>query len=144
MAKWYDQWLTEQERNNLQVGQKGIRARRRKQEDEANRGYPRSSTPVSQPSKKNAEAGIKSRQSGVGSAFKAFNNAVGGGSDERKTQKVVDIDRGKAEPKSKGYLQRMTNTSGMNAYATKMAKDADRQWNKKQKQAYENAFKKKR
>ena len=30
MAKWYDQYLTKSERNNLQVGQKGIRARTRK------------------------------------------------------------------------------------------------------------------
>jgi len=62
MAKWYDQWLTERERNNLQVGQKGIRARRRKQEDEANRGYPRSSIPISQPSMKTAEKNIEARK----------------------------------------------------------------------------------
>ena len=62
MAKWYDQYLTEQERKNLQVGQKGIRARNRKQEEAENRGYPRSSIPVSQPSKANAEAGITARK----------------------------------------------------------------------------------
>ena len=29
MAKWYDPWLSKQERSQLQVGQKGIRARQR-------------------------------------------------------------------------------------------------------------------
>jgi len=87
MAKWYDQWLTEQERNNLQVGQKGIRARRRKQEDEANRGYPKSSTPVSQPSKKNAEAGIKSRQGTIGGATKTFSNVVNSGNQNNSNQR---------------------------------------------------------
>ena len=37
MAKWYDQYVTEQERKNLQGGPKGIRARQRK-EDEAENG----------------------------------------------------------------------------------------------------------
>ena len=59
MAKWYDQWLTDQERRQLQVGQKGIRARRRKQEDADNRGYPKSSIPVSQPDKASTERGIQ-------------------------------------------------------------------------------------
>ena len=29
MGIWYDPWLTENEKNHLQVGQKGIRARQR-------------------------------------------------------------------------------------------------------------------
>lgn len=40
MAKWYNQWLTTNEQKHLQVGQKGIRARKRKQDfqtDQANR-----------------------------------------------------------------------------------------------------------
>jgi translation initiation factor 2 beta subunit (eIF-2beta)/eIF-5 len=36
MAKWYDEYLTEQEKARLQVGQKGIRARRRKEAQESN------------------------------------------------------------------------------------------------------------
>ena len=36
MAKWYDEYLTEQEKAHLQVGQKGIRARRRKAAHESN------------------------------------------------------------------------------------------------------------
>lgn len=36
MANWYDEWLTPQERSHLQVGQKGIRARRRQQAHEGN------------------------------------------------------------------------------------------------------------
>ena len=69
MAKWYDQWLTEQERAHLQVGQKGIRARRRKQEDADNRGYPKSSIPISQPNMKNAQKGIDTRKK-LENAFK--------------------------------------------------------------------------
>ena len=43
MAKWYDPWLTDQEKKSLQVGQKGIRARRRMKEEGAEtRGYPKS------------------------------------------------------------------------------------------------------
>lgn len=43
MAKWYDPWLTSQEKKNLQVGQKGIRARQRQQEEaRETRGYPKS------------------------------------------------------------------------------------------------------
>lgn len=69
MSKWYDQWLTEQERAHLQVGQKGIRARRRRQEDADNRGYPKSSIPISQPNMKNAQKGIDTRKK-IESAFK--------------------------------------------------------------------------
>ena len=36
MANWYDEWLTPQEKSNLQVGQKGIRARRRMKAHEGN------------------------------------------------------------------------------------------------------------
>ena len=36
MAKWYDPYLTDQEKKRLQVGQKGIRARQRKQTIEKN------------------------------------------------------------------------------------------------------------
>jgi hypothetical protein len=36
MAKWYDEYLTDQEKKHLQVGQKGIRARQRKQTHEQN------------------------------------------------------------------------------------------------------------
>ena len=36
MAKWYDEYLTDQEKKHLQVGQKGIRARQRKQIHEQN------------------------------------------------------------------------------------------------------------
>lgn len=31
MANWYDPWLTDLEKRTLQIGQKGIRARQRKQ-----------------------------------------------------------------------------------------------------------------
>ena len=51
MPRWSDEWLTTNERKRLQVGQQGIKARQRKQEHEANRGYPRSSIPISQPEK---------------------------------------------------------------------------------------------
>lgn len=36
MAKWYDEYLTDQEKKNLQIGQKGIRARERKKTQESN------------------------------------------------------------------------------------------------------------
>ena len=36
MAKWYDEWLTPTEQKQLQVGQKGIRARQRKATHEKN------------------------------------------------------------------------------------------------------------
>jgi hypothetical protein len=70
MAKWYDQYLTEQERKHLQVGQKGIRARNRKQQEAENRGYPKSSIPVSQPNWDNAQKGIETTRKRLEKAFK--------------------------------------------------------------------------
>jgi hypothetical protein len=52
MPRWSDQWLTENERKRLQIGQQGIKARQRIQADKENRGYPKSSIPISQPNRK--------------------------------------------------------------------------------------------
>ena len=62
MARWAKQWLTENERKHLQVGQQGIRARQRIREDAENRGYPKSSIPISQTEKRPDTAYETSKQ----------------------------------------------------------------------------------
>ena len=59
MAKWYDPWLTSQEKKNLQVGQKGIRARQQAAANNysnsaANRGYPQSGDSAQKQAAQNA------------------------------------------------------------------------------------------
>ena len=54
MAKWYDQYLTQDERKHLQVGQKGIRARQRKAqiENQTSLGNPKGLRDLEKPVKK--------------------------------------------------------------------------------------------
>ena len=68
MAKWYDPYLTDQEKKRLQVGQKGIRARQRKQAIEQN-------VP-------NAAAGVVT---GATSSVQRIKNAI---QDQKKKNKV--------------------------------------------------------
>ena len=73
MANWYDEYLTEQERNNLQVGQKGIRARRRKQVHENNVKTAQQQTLERE--RKSGEAYAKKMQNDTGRSREILKNA---------------------------------------------------------------------